>query len=441
MKKEPLSIITIKTLLAVIIFTGVGTIIIGGGLLIGMDGKVSNNRLPKPVIEKKQKEKLDIKTGNAEIDNDINVKALQKNVDEGHQPWRLNPDMVLLTIKSYGFTDEDLNNVDFEGAYYEPGKKIYQIQHKANFYLITLTQPVIGENKIWIISKIEINKNEIADWQIYQNKKYGFELKYPKNWDSRTLKDDIFVIQCEHGFCDFHFTVYSNSENLSIDEFYKDRFTLYDLLRIENILLGENKIPAPKLILKTKEAATPDSKVIIAIKKGEYIIEIEDVYGRSLDPNFEEFNQILSSFKFIKIDEAADWKTYRNKKYGFEFDYPEGWEIKSRKLKTEKTISVTSHNNPEKYFLEKWLDVYRGASPVEAGLSWREEFSLAGEKAFKGGFGCCMNYVQTVFFAREDKIYQISGGMLDFNVKPIGSYYNYQDEFNQLLSSFKFIEK
>ena len=41
MKKEPLSLIVIKTLLAVIIFTGVGTIIVGGGWLIGNYEKIS----------------------------------------------------------------------------------------------------------------------------------------------------------------------------------------------------------------------------------------------------------------------------------------------------------------------------------------------------------------------------------------------------------------
>ena len=45
-KKEPLSIIVVKTLLAVIIFAGVGTIIIGGGLLIGEQGKISEPAKP-----------------------------------------------------------------------------------------------------------------------------------------------------------------------------------------------------------------------------------------------------------------------------------------------------------------------------------------------------------------------------------------------------------
>jgi len=52
-KKEPLSLIVIKTLLAVIIFTGIGTIIIGGGLLIGERGRVLNN---EPVVNKDCKE-------------------------------------------------------------------------------------------------------------------------------------------------------------------------------------------------------------------------------------------------------------------------------------------------------------------------------------------------------------------------------------------------
>ena len=43
MKKEPLSIMTVKTLLAVVIFTGIGTIIISGGWLIGKQEKVLDN--------------------------------------------------------------------------------------------------------------------------------------------------------------------------------------------------------------------------------------------------------------------------------------------------------------------------------------------------------------------------------------------------------------
>ena len=45
MKKESLSIMIVKTLLAVIIFAGVGTIIIGGGLLIGKQKNDGPNKI------------------------------------------------------------------------------------------------------------------------------------------------------------------------------------------------------------------------------------------------------------------------------------------------------------------------------------------------------------------------------------------------------------
>ena len=42
--KESLQTITVKTLLAVLLFAGMGTIIIGGGYIIGEYGKISNNQ-------------------------------------------------------------------------------------------------------------------------------------------------------------------------------------------------------------------------------------------------------------------------------------------------------------------------------------------------------------------------------------------------------------
>ncbi len=53
MKKEPLSIMTVKTLLAVVIFVGIGTIIISGGYLIGdyYKNKV-DNKVVKQIPEK-----------------------------------------------------------------------------------------------------------------------------------------------------------------------------------------------------------------------------------------------------------------------------------------------------------------------------------------------------------------------------------------------------
>ena len=50
MKKESLSIMIVKTLLAVVIFTGMGTIIVGGGYIIWEHGKNGeNSKITKPI--------------------------------------------------------------------------------------------------------------------------------------------------------------------------------------------------------------------------------------------------------------------------------------------------------------------------------------------------------------------------------------------------------
>ena len=77
MKKEPLSIITVKTLLAVIIFTGVGTIIVGGGWLIGNYEKIS-----KPIKSTQQQlieGKVTVTTDKTEYEQGETVEITVRN--------------------------------------------------------------------------------------------------------------------------------------------------------------------------------------------------------------------------------------------------------------------------------------------------------------------------------------------------------------------------
>jgi len=75
MKKEPLSIIVVKTLLAVIIFTGVGTIIVGGGWLIGKQGKVSEPIQQQPAT----KDEVTITTDKTEYEQGETINITVKN--------------------------------------------------------------------------------------------------------------------------------------------------------------------------------------------------------------------------------------------------------------------------------------------------------------------------------------------------------------------------
>jgi hypothetical protein len=198
MQKESLSTSMPKLILAVVLIVGIGTAIGLVSLLLvrpkennvvkslkeeGLKSKnveVADDVTTKKVLERK----LDIKIGRGELDDGIDVAKLQEEVDHGDQSWRarncmgcskeeieraravpapmrLEPNLVLKEIgKSFGFTEEDLNNFNTEEPFSERGKRIYKIHHNNDLYLVTLTQPVVGYDKIWIISKIELYERE-----------------------------------------------------------------------------------------------------------------------------------------------------------------------------------------------------------------------------------------------------------------------------------------
>jgi len=85
MKKEPLSLITIKTLLAVIIFTGVGTIIVGGGWLIGKQGKgiPMSNELRCDNLSKEIGEKMGKLDKSCQSDEDCKTVELLRLIQAG----------------------------------------------------------------------------------------------------------------------------------------------------------------------------------------------------------------------------------------------------------------------------------------------------------------------------------------------------------------------
>jgi len=94
----------------------------------------------------------EIKIGQVAINLD-QIKELQQAVDQGHQPWRLVPDEVIMAeIQQYGFSIDDLKTIKKDSGV--SGIVTYKIIHKGVDYTVTVFQPIQGEPKIWTISNI-----------------------------------------------------------------------------------------------------------------------------------------------------------------------------------------------------------------------------------------------------------------------------------------------
>jgi hypothetical protein len=90
------------------------------------------------------------------------------------------------------------------------------------------------------------------------------------------------------------------------------------------------------IIIKTLLAVVIFTGIGTIIIGGGYLIG--DCYKGGVDNKIEK--EEIKDEKTIQ-DETADWETYRNEEYGFEFQYPKGWgEIWENKYKDKYLVAI-----------------------------------------------------------------------------------------------------
>ncbi len=414
MKKEPLSLIAIKTLLAVIIFTGVGTIIIGGGWLIGNNYEnKTDDKIVKPVDQEMRKcvkegEKFYLKPGEPQ------TKECCSNLKTGAFYSIIDDKCIPETVASIC--------IDCPNGICGP-----------------------GENKC---NCPEDCKEEIdtADWKTYRNEEYGFEIILLDSWAGYSILTESWNgITLDNNSAKYEGPkIIIRNPNWSDNEIWQDIpilvFTKYEWQLVEQGNLNISAAPVGP------EKLGENEKYIFALPPR--WIGFSDALGQN------EAREIIKTFKAISfsLNETADWKTYRNEEYGFEVKYPEDWKIITKTVRSTGTeiefyknkdtkISIRSgfrysQNLGRNYSLEEWITESKEAIKKYQLNLKEEEIKIDNVQATK------LSYRNTQDLTTYEIYTQKEGLMYEIIVLFNSSNENiYNQTFNQILSTFKFIEK
>ena len=292
MKKEVLSIMTVKILLAVIIFTGMGVIIFGGGYIIGEYSKnIVENKIVRPVSQ--------------ETKDYYNLLEKKCNRDN----------CCLSSFKT--MRDNNYKEVDENGKCPE-GFFMNGLKCKTSYQWCEPMEEINWGNCNQDSDCVETQ----ADCCNCNNggEQIGINKKYLENWED-DLKNKCQGIGC--------ITLFNCKEGGVVCEDNKCEFK-------EEIICNQNSasnfLDDGKSNDPCNRSCESDSDCRLecgcgCISKDEKC-EYTGIDCEQPDPNYgcQCVNQSCE-YNYIGIDsDTSDWQTYWNEEFGFEVKYPEDWD-------------------------------------------------------------------------------------------------------------------
>ncbi len=178
--------------------------------------------------------------------------------------------------------------------------------------IIVLLAIIVGCIVIWqyldmpekeIVSEEITLGDETADWKVYRNEKYRYEIKYPNDWNSPIESGDTDALTGNYSgffkigniFLAFSIDVYENDKNLSLKEWWGQEF--YEKFNVKYDYSYEGMVsifPGIEAVkYKVERAGFEDTCYLISKNQKVYTIYF------SVLPGVEEIEQIISTLRFI----------------------------------------------------------------------------------------------------------------------------------------------
>lgn len=140
-------------------------------------------------------------------------------------------------------------------------------------------------------------------WNIYRNEEYGFEVRYPKGWMIENQGTYLlFYNPKEQDIYPVQISFLENPEKLSTKEWIEDKISSHAIFSIG--VISEKNINGISVIKLTESGRVrlPQGDLIEGWfeKESVYAGRGNTIYNLTAVINHEYFNQMLSTFKFVK---------------------------------------------------------------------------------------------------------------------------------------------
>ena len=202
-----------------------------------------------------------------------------------------------------------------------PDKDILAISTSGNKELLYDDDAEGNSTRDKIISTLQLTETiDTSDWQTYRNDEFGFEIKYPEDWEEK----ENGVLHKATG-SELSIIKNNNLNNLTLDEWFQEATVIggRPTVKAGAESININGVKAYRLDSDLPPPALYFEIVAIADTQG----NIYSIYGNyQVDEDANILDQILSTFRFIN-DSTSTWKTFQSERFVFEFQYPNDWEV------------------------------------------------------------------------------------------------------------------